>query len=333
MPIVLATPQTIIDAAHSLKEGKLVAFPTETVYGLGADACNTAAVRQIFEVKRRPSHHPLIVHIANIAQIEEWATDIPASAIDLLHHFSDAPLALILKKQPHVSNFVTGHQNTIALRIPHHPIALALLQAFDSGIAAPSANRFCRISPTQAQHVQEELGEDVDLILDGGPCDIGVESTILDLSGSQPTLLRFGHVTRSALAQKLEIEVQLPPSLQMMTTRTAGMMAVHYAPLTPAICYETKVLEVQLKKRIALGQKIGLLTCGTAILSTTVHHVIELPADPLLYAKQLYASLRTLDRMAFDLILVETPPQNEAWQAINDRLSKATHQGHDLPSD
>jgi L-threonylcarbamoyladenylate synthase len=333
MPIVLATPQTIVDAAHFLKEGKLVAFPTETVYGLGADAHNTKAIRQIFEVKRRPSHHPLIVHVADIAQIEQWATDIPASAIDLLQHFSDAPLALILKRQPHVSDYVTGNQNTIALRIPHHPIALALLQTFNSGIAAPSANRFCRISPTQAHHVQEELGEDVDLILDGGPCDIGVESTILDLSCSQPTLLRFGHVTRSAIAQKLGTEVQLPPSLQAITTRTAGMMAVHYAPLTPAICYEANVLLQQLHKRIALGQKIGLLTCGMTLSPTKVHHLIELPAEPLLYAKQLYASLRALDHMAFDLILVEKPPQTEAWQAINDRLSKASHQGHDLPSD
>ncbi len=321
MTIFNATPETITQAAECLQHGGLVAFPTETVYGLGANARNPQAVKRIFAAKDRPENHPLIVHLASIEQLNDWAQDIPDMAFQLAHHFCPAPLAFVLKKRPDVSDVVTGGQNTVALRIPNHPVALELLRTFGGGIAAPSANRFCRISPTQAQHVADELGDDVDMILDGGACQIGVESTIIDLSGDKPMLLRFGQITRSELETVLQTDVFIPDSLSQTTVRTAGMMAIHYAPITPAKLCTTEML-------ITLAndthQKIGVLTCGSQIPSTRHCTVISLPANSVIYAQNLYAKLRELDALNLDLILIEQPPQGEAWQAINDRLGKAT---------
>jgi L-threonylcarbamoyladenylate synthase len=322
MTIFNATSETIERAADYLKSGGLVAFPTETVYGLGADASNPAAVKRIFAAKNRPENHPLIVHLASIEQLNEWAQEIPESAFKLAQHFCPAPLAFILKKRPEVGEFVTGGQNTVGLRIPNHSVALELLRAFGDGIAAPSANRFCRISPTQAQHVADELGNNVDMILDGGACQIGVESTIIDLSGDKPTLLRFGEITRSELEVVLQAEVFIPNSLSQITVRTAGMMAIHYAPTTPAVRCETNLLALFLKDE---KQKVGVLTCGSNIVSTPTRTVISLPTDSMIYAQNLYTKLRELDALKVDLILVEQPPLGEAWQAINDRLSKATN--------
>lgn len=322
MTIFNATPETIKQAAKCLQRGGLVAFPTETVYGLGADARNPEAVKRIFAAKNRPENHPLIVHLASIEQLNDWAQDIPDMAFKLAQHFCPAPLAFVLKKRPDVSETVTGGQNTVALRIPNHPVALELLRAFGGGIAAPSANRFCRISPTQAQHVADELGDDVDMILDGGACQIGVESTIIDLSGDKPMLLRFGQITRSELETVLQTDVFIPDSLSQTTVRTAGMMAIHYAPTTPAKRCTSEMLATLLKDE---NQKVGVLTCGSTILSTQNCTVISLPANPVIYAQNLYAKLRELDALHLDLILVEQPPQGEAWQAINDRLGKATH--------
>jgi L-threonylcarbamoyladenylate synthase len=323
MTIFNATTENIERATQCLKNGGLVAFPTETVYGLGANASNPEAVKRIFAAKNRPENHPLIVHLASFEQFDLWAQDIPESAVVLAKYFFPAPLALILKKRPEVSEIVTGGQNTIALRVPNHPVALELLRAFGGGIAAPSANRFCRISPTQAQHVADELGESVDMILDGGACQIGVESTIIDLSGDKPTLLRFGQITRSELEAVLKTEVFVPDSLSQTIVRTAGMMAIHYAPTTPAFRCETRFLLEQLKNDT---QKIGVLTCGSMIPETQTRRVIQLPTDSVSYAQNLYAKLRELDALKLDFILVEQPPQSEVWHAINDRLSKATRE-------
>jgi L-threonylcarbamoyladenylate synthase len=323
MTIFNTNHESIQQAATHLKNGHLVAFPTETVYGLGANAANPDAVRRIFAAKNRPENHPLIVHLASFEQFENWAQDIPESAFKLATHFFPAPLALILKKRPDVNSVVTGGQNTIALRVPNHPIALELLRAFDGGIAAPSANRFCRISPTQAQHVAEELGESVDIILDGGACQIGVESTIIDLSGDKPMLLRYGKITRSELESVLKIEILIPNSLTQTVVRTAGMMATHYAPNTPAVRCDSDLLPFLVLENE--NKKIGVLTCGSQISSTENRAAIALPMDSVIYAASLYAKLRELDSLKLDLILVEKPPQHEAWQAINDRLGKATH--------
>ncbi len=327
MTIFNATTENIERATQCLKNGGLVAFPTETVYGLGADASNPDAVKHIFTAKNRPENHPLIVHLASFEQFDLWAQDIPESAFKLAEYFFPSPLALILKKRPEVSEVVTGGQKTIALRVPNHPVALELLRTFGGGIAAPSANRFCRISPTQAQHVADELGESVDMILDGGACQIGVESTILDLSGDNPTLLRFGQITRSELESVLKTEVFVPDSLSKITVKTAGMMAIHYAPTTPAVCCGNDLLPVFLLAWE--DKKIGVLTCGSNIPFTPNRTVISLPVDSVIYAQNLYAKLRELDALKLDLILVEQPPKNEMWDAINDRLSKATSSVYD----
>ena len=321
MTIFNVTPKIIQQAANCLRNGGLVAFPTETVYGLGADASNPEAVKRIFAAKNRPENHPLIVHLASFEQFDLWAQDIPEAAFKLAQHFFPAPLALILKKRPEVSEIVTGGQNTIALRVPNHPVALELLRAFGGGIAAPSANRFCRISPTQARHVADELGESVDMILDGGACQIGVESTILDLSGDKPTLLRFGKITLSELEFVLQTKVCTPDALVQTTVKTAGMMAIHYAPTTPAMRCDSDLLAKLLSDE---KQTVGVLTCGSNISTTQNRIVISLPIDSVIYAQNLYAKLRELDALNLDLILVEKPPQSEAWHAINDRLSKAT---------
>lgn len=326
MTLLNATPENITRAAQCLKNGGLVAIPTETVYGLGADASNPAAVKRIFAAKNRPENHPLIVHLASATQLDDWAQDIPESAYKLAQHFCPAPLAFILKKRPEVSEIVTGGQNTVALRIPNHRVALELLRQFGGGCAAPSANRFCRISPTQASHVFDELGDDVDLILDGGACQIGVESTIIDLSGDKPTILRFGQITRSELEAVLQTQVFIPDSLLQTTVRTAGMMAIHYAPTTHAVRCDSDLLPSLLK--VWEKEKIGLLTCGSNILSTENRTVISLPAESAVYAQNLYAKLRELDLLKLALIVVEKPPQSEAWQAINDRLSKATREAN-----
>lgn len=323
MTILSATPENIALAVQCLKRGGLVGMPTETVYGLGADANNINAVKRIFSAKNRPENHPLIVHLASFKQFENWAQEIPKSAFELAQHFCPAPLAFILKKHSQVSEVVTGGQNTVALRIPNHPVALELLRQFDGGIAAPSANRFCRISPTQATHVAEELGDEVDLILDGGACQVGVESTIIDLSRDKPTILRFGKITRSEIEAVLKTQVFIPDLLFQTTVRTAGMMAVHYAPTTPAVLCDSESLTTLLANE---RQKIGVLTCGKSVPSTSVCTAVQLPADPIIYAQNLYAKLRELDALKLDLIVVEKTPQNEAWDAINDRLSKATRE-------
>lgn len=317
-------------AAEFIRQGRLVAFPTETVYGLGADASNPAAVRRIFEAKGRPADHPLIVHIPSSDCLADWAESVPESAYQLAGHFWPGPLALILKKKPEVLLEVTGGQTTVALRMPNHPVALQLLQIFGGGIAAPSANRYCRISPTTAQHVSEELGNAVDLILDGGACSVGVESTILDLSGAKPKLLRPGHITHTQIETVLQTQVLLPETystseiLNHSTPRAPGMMALHYAPETKALCCPTEVLGKLVKEMCALDKKTGLLVYHAQIPENAQTTVVTLPAEADAYAKGLYAALRRLDDLKLDVLLIERPPSTELWRAINDRLGKAT---------
>jgi L-threonylcarbamoyladenylate synthase len=311
-------------AAGLLRKGRLVAFPTETVYGLGADAANPEAVRKIFQVKGRPSNHPLIVHLASPDQLEDWAKDVPTVAKLLAERFWPGPLAMILNKKSEVPSEVTGGQQTVGLRVPAHPVALSLLRKFGGGIAAPSANRFCRISPTQAQHVEEELGEDVDLILDGGSCQVGVESTIIDLSGEQPRLLRSGKITVPELEQVLKTPL-LPFSPEEETdVRAPGMMAVHYAPVTPAYRCGADRLRDAVKHCAEQKLRLGVLLYREIIPAKRRIHVIGMPEQAEAYAQALYSALRDLDHLRIDKILVEEPPEGEAWRAINDRLRKAT---------
>lgn len=324
---IVADDAVITQAADLLRQGRLVAFPTETVYGLGADARNSEAVARIFAAKGRPSDHPLIVHLADVGQIFDWAAAVPEQALTLARQFWPGPMALVLPKQDEVPMVVTGGQQTVALRIPSHPIALTLLRAFGDGIAAPSANRFCRISPTLACHVAEELGDAVDMILDGGPCQVGLESTIIDLSGGQPKLLRPGQIGVEALAAVLGQEL-LMPQPQQPEVRVPGMMALHYAPVTETVLCKTGDLAGFVARLLSKQQRLGVLAYSQAIVQALSNDyrlkVMAMPEAADAFAQVLYASLRELDASGLDVILVERPPQSSAWRAVNDRLAKAT---------
>ena len=296
-------------------------MPTETVYGLAADAANPDAVLKIFQAKGRPADHPLIVHLAYDRQMRDWASEVPDAALKLAAEFWPGPLTLILPKKAAVPLQVTGGQDTVALRVPAHPVALWLLRTFGGGLAAPSANRFGRISPTLAQHVAEELGDAVDCILDGGPCLIGVESTILDLTDRQPTILRPGRVSRAQLEAALDCEVTLKSQHKI---RAPGMLAAHYAPVTPALLCDKRQLIEQFDSRCALGQKVGVLTFGADLADLPCQHRQHLADKPEDYEAALYHALRELDKAELECILVESPPEDEAWAAVNDRLGKAT---------
>ncbi|WKJ90076.1 L-threonylcarbamoyladenylate synthase [Methylomonas montana] len=318
------TESSIHHAVELLRQGQLVAFPTETVYGLGADASNPDAVAKIFAAKGRPADHPLIVHIAGAEQIDNWAEMVPEAALKLAKAFWPGPLTIILKKKASVPLAVTGGQHTVALRVPANPVALQLLQAFGGGIAAPSANRFGHISPTQADHVAEELGDSVACILDGGPCSVGVESTIIDLTDEQPAILRPGRITRSQLKAVLQTEIRLSPQTKI---RAPGMMAVHYAPHTMALLCATDTLIAMIDELCGKGKKIGILAFSQTISklpSCPYQHLILLPEQAEHYEAALYGALRELDNLQLESILIEQPPDSEAWAAVNDRLSKAT---------
>lgn len=321
--LLTADDAAIERAVELLRQGKLVAFPTETVYGLGADASNAEAVRGIFSAKGRPADHPLIVHIGNPGQLSAWAASIPESARRLAERFWPGPLTLILKKRPEVPDEVTGGQDTVGLRIPNNPVALRLLQAFGGGIAAPSANRFKRISPTQAHHVAEELDGRVDLILDGGPCHIGVESTIVDLSGNKPRLLRPGSISQADIEQVLQTELSVITVMDGEMPSAPGMMTVHYAPTTSTrLCSANRLVDT-IQELTAQGKKVGLLTYHFEPESTESLRIVRLPDNTEDYAQGLYAALRELDKLQLDTILVEQPPATPEWHAVNDRLKKA----------
>lgn len=317
------TPESINHAAELLRQGQLVAFPTETVYGLGADASNPAAVAQIFAAKGRPADHPLIVHIASAEQITDWAETVPEAALRLAEAFWPGPLTIILNKKAAVPSAVTGGQPTVALRVPANPVALQLLKAFGGGIAAPSANRFGRISPTQADHVAEELGDNVACILDGGPCSVGVESTIIDLTDEHPAILRPGRITRSQLKAVLQTEIRLSPQTKI---RAPGMMAVHYAPNTMALLCATDTLIAMIDDLCGKGKNIGILAFSQNISPAPCpcQHLIRLPNQAEHYESALYSALRELDKLQLETILIEQPPDSEPWAAVNDRLGKAT---------
>ncbi|MEO8003262.1 MAG: L-threonylcarbamoyladenylate synthase, partial [Betaproteobacteria bacterium] len=222
--------QEIEQAVQILRKGGLVAFPTETVYGLGADASNPAAVRKIFAAKGRPADHPVIVHIADTSELKHWALEVPRSAWVLAEKFWPGPLTMVFKRASHVSDLVTGGQDTVGVRVPSHPVAQQLLRAFNGGIAGPSANRFGRLSPTTAAHVREELGAAVDLVLDGGPCEVGIESTIVDVTRATPAVLRPGRITALQIEEALATAVgDTAPG----RPRVSGSLDSHYAPQLP----------------------------------------------------------------------------------------------------
>jgi L-threonylcarbamoyladenylate synthase len=310
----------IARAVALLRAGELVAIPTETVYGLGADAANPQAVAKIFAAKGRPADHPLIVHLPAVAHLERWAREIPEAARLLAAAFWPGPLTLILKRQPGVPDVVTGGQDTVGLRIPGHPLALELLQAFDGGIAAPSANRFGRISPTTAEHVREELGERVALVLDGGPCAVGIESTIVDLSRGAPVILRPGSITVAAIEAVLHAGVSTAAGDN--TPRVSGSLEAHYAPQTPLRLVSAPELAQQALQALSQGQRCAVYGLNAPVPRPGLLYR-RAPADAARYAHDLYGALRDLDHAGVDLILVEAVPGGAEWLAVADRLRRA----------
>lgn len=309
----------IEQAVEILRGGGLVAFPTETVYGLGADATNASAVERIYAVKGRPTTNPVIVHVADIERAQRYALDWPETAQKLAEQFWPGPLTMVLPKSPQIVDQVTAGLATVGLRVPNHPLALELLRAFDGPVGAPSANRSMRISPTTADHVREELGDDVQLILDGGPCDVGIESTVLDLSGDQPCVLRPGMVTRAMIEQVIgPVAMGKPLGDTHQPALAPGQQLTHYAPRTLAF-------------RFNATQAVRISTDGVGIIDIAGidrprfnEATITLPSDPEQYARHFYAALRQLDRMDLKAIYVEMPPDAPAWAPVRDRIRRAT---------
>jgi L-threonylcarbamoyladenylate synthase len=349
------TSPDVADAVAVLRRGGLVAFPTETVYGLGADAGNPAAVERLFAVKGRPRTHPVIVHLAEATAVKGWAAEVPRDAWALADAFWPGPLTLILPAAAHVPGGVTGGAATVGLRVPAQPLALELLAAFGGGIAAPSANRFGRVSPTTAAHVRADLGADVDLILDGGPCSVGVESTIVDLSRGTPRVLRLGGLSVEALSEVLGYAVEVLPLAAAGTagdtgpaggsrpagaaggpgsatggadaTPAPGTLPSHYAPEARVEVLSADAVVARADQLLGEGRKVGLLA---------PRRVDQLPAgvDALppaggaqAYAQCLYQRLREADRRGLDVLLAVPPPETGIGAAVADRLRRAAAAG------
>ena len=317
----------IAAAARLLEQGLLVALPTETVYGLGADAENPEAVARIYAAKGRPQDHPVIVHLAPDADLAHWAAEIPAEAHQLAAAFWPGPLTMILKRAANIPAAVSGGQDTVGLRCPSHPVAIALLQEFKGGkggIAAPSANKFGNVSPTTAQHVRDEFGPDggIGAVLDGGQSEVGIESTIVDLSrlaSHGPVLLRPGHISAEAIAAVID---RLPAAPDAQAPRASGTLESHYAPHTPVAMQDSAVLAATLAQLDVARRSVALIhysDLGPASVS------LRLPLSPAGFAHALYAALRAMDHAGAELILVEAPPQGAEWLGVNDRLRRAAH--------
>jgi L-threonylcarbamoyladenylate synthase len=352
--VVKVDPQSAISAAElqqavrRLKQGSLVAIPTETVYGLAADASNEQAVQNIFSAKGRPADHPLIVHLAapSIADmslanrsdawfklIAPWVRDLPEEAMRLVEAFWPGPLTLVLKKDKHVLSAVTGGQDTIALRSPDHPVAQALLQAFGGGLAAPSANRFGKVSPTRAADVSAEFSDQADLlILDGGDCAIGIESTIVDLSSGAPVLLRPGAITPEQIAEKTGVHVLQAGARadsDINTPRVSGSLKAHYAPNTPLRLYAAgAALDCisqypDTKSHIALVVWESEQMRDPQVVGVSQIQQVPIPERSDLFASRLYRLLRDLDDHSWDLIVMPEPPLGQEWDGVRDRLQRA----------
>jgi len=305
------------DAAANLLAGGLVAFPTETVYGLGADACNADAVARIYSVKGRPADHPLIVHVASMDGLGDWADDVPGYAISLARDFWPGPMSLVVKRSGLAGDFVTGGQNTVGVRVPNHPVALGLLEAFakagGKGVAAPSANRFGNVSPTTAQAVVDELGDylaDGDQILDGGACNVGVESTIIDCTGDVPKILRPGAITSEMIAESTGLEVI--GVVEESAIRVSGSLEAHYAPVATVVLDQSPVA----------GQ--GFIAMADVMAGEGVVRLAA-PKSHDDFARVLYSALRAADERRLETVVVAQPQGDGIAIAIRDRLKRAAH--------
>jgi len=302
--IVQPTDAAIREAAEALLAGRLVVIPTETVYGLAADATNEEAIKSIFEAKGRPSENPLIVHIADLGWLEDLACEIPDHAIRMAREFWPGPLTLVLKKKPEVSNLVSAGLDTVGIRMPSHPVALKLLRQVGRPLAAPSANKFTQLSATKAENVDPELGAHAAMVLDGGACEVGLESTVVDCAGSAPRILRPGKISKLQIEALLGMEILVGPD---GGHRSPGLYPRHYSPKTP-LC---------LVARLAPDQS------GLVLTELTNPGQVLMPSDPIAYGALLYETLHDFDQVGIDKIFVEAPPQTPEWAAVWDRLRKA----------
>jgi L-threonylcarbamoyladenylate synthase len=315
-------PAAIAQAAQALRAGELVGLPTETVYGLAADADNEAAVAQIYAAKGRPSDHPLIVHVASSAQVARYAAQVPDFAQRLIDAFWPGPLTLILPRRPGVATAAAGGQDSIGLRCPSHPVAQALLRACGLGLAAPSANRFGRVSPTTAAHVQAELGSAL-RVLDGGPCPVGIESTLVDCTRGAPVVLRPGQITREQLQAACGRSVDLPAKMDSAAPRASGTLESHYAP-------QARVRLMQGDELAQRVQALGTLANNLALWSRKQPPQLgagviwrEQPQHAEDAARELFATLREFDLHGVQQIWVELPPDTPDWEGVRDRLKRA----------
>ncbi|CAJ91721.1 putative translation factor (SUA5) [Cupriavidus necator H16] len=319
----MPTAAELDEAVRLLEAGQLVAFPTETVYGLGADAENPEAVARIFALKGRPSNHPVIVHVVDGADIGYWTDEVPEAAQQLIDAFWPGPLTLILKRAAHIHPAVAGGQDSIGVRCPSHPVAQALLARFKrgrGGIAAPSANKFGQVSPTTAQHVRDEFGDAV-YVLEGDGVEVGIESTIVDLSrldqGIGPVLLRPGAITAAMMAQVLGA-APLPPDAA--APRASGTLKAHYAPHTPLLLADAQAASAQLA---SLPDDARVAWVGRAPLVDQRCTWVQAPADAAAYARELYRLLRKLDKQGYTQLMFEVLPEGQDWAGVRDRLERA----------
>ena len=323
-------PASVAVAAQTLQAGALLGLPTETVYGLGADAANEAAVAKIFAAKGRPSDHPLIVHVADASGVDYFAQNVPDFAQQLMQAFWPGPLTLILPRRPEVGAAAAGGQDSIGLRCPAHPVAQALLQAARAlgvhGVAAPSANQFGRVSPTTAAHVRDEFGDGL-LVLDGGACRVGIESTIIDCTRGVPVLLRPGQISRDQVQTACGMALRAKEELAAPAPRASGTLASHYAPNARVRLMDAGTLQAALDVLGPTG------TGGSPSLAVYARVVLRLPSPQVLYrhmpddpaatAQQLFAVLRDFDDQGVPLIWIESPPDTPAWEGVRDRLMRA----------
>ncbi len=317
-------------AVAHLRRGLTVVFPTETVYGLGADAMNPEGIERVFALKGRPRNRPLIVHIEGADRLGLWAREIPDAALRLAEKFWPGPLTLVLPARREIPGEVTGGRDTVAVRVPDHPVAAALLAAFDGGLAAPSANRFGRLSPTESWHVREAFGDEAGPILEGGPCPVGVESTIVGFVGERPTLLRPGAISLQTVEAFLGVRIGRPDASEEGSS-LPGSGASHYAPATPLELLPAGEFRSRLDSLASRGDRVAVLTFSDRrdLGGSGGITLFPISATPSGFARELYAALHSLDRGGFGKILVEAPPDGEAWEAVNDRLIRACHRPGD----
>lgn len=318
---MLRGSEGVARAVELLHQGECVALPTETVYGLAADASDDDAVGKIFAAKGRPTNHPLIVHIPSAEHLDHWATDISSSARLLAEACWPGPLTLLLRKSASTSYAVTGGLDTIGLRVPAHPLFSAVLVAFGSGLAAPSANRYKALSPTSAEQVVDCLDGRIAAVLDGGPCEYGLESTIVDLTGEVPRIVRAGPLSRQQVQAVLGCPVEMPEEHDVIVP---GNVRAHYQPRTPLIMASLEEMTGESLPANA-GYMIYSAQARARLLALGLapDEILQLPTDPVGYGKQLYASLHALDQLERDVLVVEQPPTEENWAAVNDRLRRA----------